>query len=178
MYSLLLFFSLLLPLVIANPFAPAPAQLLDLNPLTFAPFNTSTNLGVQIGCFKQTRTSSFIATNKVSCEAALDAWVRGKSLLVPRTFSRNPSAILTPDDVRLPVQWVSGSCTVIVTILDEDDEETMTLGEIYAEVLGPDGVIKQCLGQVRAPAIGGRMVLGAKGLLRVVVTGVDVGAEE
>lgn len=67
---------------------------------------------------------------------------------------------------------------MIVTILDEDDEETMTLGEIYAEVLGPDGVIKQCLGQVRAPAIGGRMVLGAKGLLRVVVTGVDVGAEE
>lgn len=65
-------------------------------------------------------------------------------------------------------------------MINEDDEDTLTLAEIYAELLGPDGLMKQCLGQVRSPAIGGRMSLGAKGLLKAVVTGVEgggVGAE-
>lgn len=61
--------------------------------------------------------------------------------------------------------------------ISEDDEVTMTLAEIYAELLGPDGVMKQCLGQVRLPAIGGRMSVGARGLLKIVVTGVGVGTE-
>ena len=61
--------------------------------------------------------------------------------------------------------------------INEDDEVTMTLAEIYAEVLGPDGVMKLCLGQVRLPAIGGRMSVGPRGLLKVVVTGVGMGAE-
>lgn len=33
--------------------------------------------------------------------------------------------------------------------------------------------MKNCLGQVRRPAIGGRMSLGAKGVVRVVVTGAE-----
>ena len=70
---------------------------------------------------------------------------------------------------------------IYLNMLNEDDEVTLTLAEVYAEVLGPDGVMKQCLGQVRSPAIGGRMALGDKGLLKVVVTGVEsrgVGDEE
>lgn len=182
MHVLSLFASLVLPLVIATPLTSAPAQLLNLNPLTFAPLNISSiNLGVEIGCFKQTEVRPLITTNKTSCEAALDSWVRGQSLLLARTFSRNPSAILTSDDVLLPLQRVSGSCMIYLNMLNEDDEVTLTLAEVYAEVLGPDGVMKQCLGQVRSPAIGGRMALGDKGLLKVVVTGVEsrgVGDEE
>ena len=60
-------------------------------------------------------------------------------------------------------------------MLNEEQEDTLTLGEVYAELLGPEGVIKNCLGQVRPPAIGGRMVLGPKGFLRVVVTGMVPG---
>ena len=58
-----------------------------------------------------------------------------------------------------------------MNVINENDEDTLTLAEIYAELLGPDGVIKQCLGQVRSPAIGGRMSLGEKGLVKIVVTG-------
>ena len=60
-------------------------------------------------------------------------------------------------------------------VIDEEDEDTLTLAEIYAELLGPDGVMKQCLGQVRLPAIGGRMSFGEKGLVKIVVTGREVG---
>ena len=56
-------------------------------------------------------------------------------------------------------------------MLNEDNEDVLTMAEVYAEVVGPDGLIKQCLGQRRLPAIGGRMTLGPKSLLRVMITG-------
>lgn len=58
-----------------------------------------------------------------------------------------------------------------MNVVDEEGEDVLTLAEVYAELLGPDGVMKNCLGQVRRPAIGGRMALGTKGVVRVVVTG-------
>ena len=63
-------------------------------------------------------------------------------------------------------------------MLNEEDEDTLTMAEIYAQVVGPDGLVKQCLGQKKLPAIGGRSILGRKGLLRAVMTGreVDSGA--
>lgn len=62
-----------------------------------------------------------------------------------------------------------------VNVVGEEDEDEMTLAEVYAELLGPDGVMKNCLGQRRAPAIGGRMTVGRRGVVRVVVTGVGAG---
>lgn len=79
------------------------------------------------------------------------------------------------DDVVLPLQKESGSCMIYADMINEEDEDTVAFAEIYAELLGPDGVMKLCLGQVRPPAIGGRMSLGRKGLLKVVVTGREVG---
>ena len=61
--------------------------------------------------------------------------------------------------------------------VNADDEDTLTRAEIYAEVLGPDGLIKNCLGQKRLPAIGGRMSLGPKGLLKVIISGAEQGAD-
>lgn len=64
-----------------------------------------------------------------------------------------------------------------MNMMSEDDKDVLALAETYAEFLGPDGVMKQYLGQVRLPAIGaigGRMLLGPKWLLRVVVTGIEV----
>ena len=60
---------------------------------------------------------------------------------------------------------------MFVSMVDEGDVDTLTLAEIYAELLGPDGVMKRCLGQVMMPAIGGRVVVGRKGQLTVVVSG-------
>ncbi len=65
-----------------------------------------------------------------------------------------------------------------MNVINEDDEDELTLAEVYAELLGPDGVMKQCLGQVRMPAIGGRMSVGGKGVVKAVVTGRKVGGEE
>lgn len=66
---------------------------------------------------------------------------------------------------------MSGDCVLYVDVVEEEEEDVLTLAEVYAEVLGPDGVMKNCLGQVRGPAIGGRMAVGEKGVVRVVVTG-------
>lgn len=59
-------------------------------------------------------------------------------------------------------------------MLDENDEDTLTLGQLYGEAMGPDGLVKNCLGQKRLPAVGGRMTLGPKKLLRVVITGREI----
>lgn len=55
--------------------------------------------------------------------------------------------------------------------MNYDDESFVSLAELYAEVLGPDGIAKNCLGQKRSPAWGGRMALGPSGLVKGMVTG-------
>lgn len=99
----------------------------------------------------------------------MDNWVRGHSLITPRTFGRNPSS--RTDDVLLPLVLSGRSCFVQLDTVNEDDEDTMTLGEIYAEVMGPDGVVKQCVGPGRPPGLGGKMLLGQKQVIKVFVTG-------
>jgi len=78
--------------------------------------------------------------------------------------------------VLLPVQIESNSCHFYMDVLNANDEDTLTRAEIYAEMTGPDGVIQNCLGQVRMPAIGGRMTLGPKRVLKAIVTGIELGA--
>lgn len=181
MYSISILFPFLLPSILANPLTLTQPLSPNLTSLLLAPAYplttdlTTSALTTDIGCFKQTKVPPWITTNKNDCEAALDDWVRGESLTQPREFSRIPSTI---DDVVLPLQKESGSCMIYASMLDEHDEDVLTLAEVYAELLGPMGVMKQCLGQVRMPAIGGRMTLGPKGLLKVVVTGRQVGGSE
>ncbi len=57
-------------------------------------------------------------------------------------------------------------------MIDGDDEDRLTLAEVYAQVMGPDGVVKGCLGPGRPPSLGGRMSLGPRELLKVMVTGI------
>ena len=167
---------LLLRSILANPLNLTPPQSLNLAlfaaaaaaPVTTPKTNITGTLSSEIGCFKPTKIPPFRPTNKQDCEAALDAWVRGQSLIQPRKFSRNPIEI---DGVALPLGIDSGSCTLIADVLGEGDEDVLTLAEVYAELMGPDGLLKNCLGQVRRPPIGGRMSLGGKNVLKVVVTG-------
>lgn len=131
----------------------------------------TTILGVQLDCFpfRITTRPPLMPTNLRDCELAMDNWVRGHNLNIPRTFGRNPSS--RSDDVLLPIVLSGGSCFIQMDTVSEDDEDTLTLAEIYAEVMGPDGVVKQCLGPGKPPGLGGRMLLGMKGLVRVFVTG-------
>lgn len=90
-------------------------------------------------------------------------------MISSRTFGRNPSS--RTDDVLLPLVLSGRSCFVQLDMVNEDDEDTMTLGEIYAELMGPDGVVKQCVGPGRPPGLGGRMFLGRKKVIKVFVMG-------
>lgn len=47
-------------------------------------------------------------------------------------------------------------------MIDEGDEDKLTLAEIYAEAMGPHRVAKQCLELRRPLSLGGRMSLGRK----------------
>ena len=59
-------------------------------------------------------------------------------------------------------------------MLEDDDEEVVSLADIYANVLGPDGLAKTCLGQLLPKALGGRMLLGPRNLLSVTISGVTI----
>ena len=58
-----------------------------------------------------------------------------------------------------------------INVLDGEDEEVLSLADVYAAVLGPDGSAKNCLGQMGMPAIGGRMSLGKNRLVKVSISG-------
>ena len=58
-------------------------------------------------------------------------------------------------------------------MFDLDKRLTLTYAEIYAELMGPDGVLKECLGPSvpAVDALGGQTVLGPRHLLIADVTG-------
>lgn len=155
--------------VFSSPLSLPTSQSLDVAPKSS--LNATIN---NPDCFLPTRIPPFISTTRVECELALDRFVRGQSLSTPLTFSRNPR--VPAEAVLLPVQIESNSCHFFMDVLNANDEDTLTRAEIYAEMTGPDGVIQNCLGQVRMPAIGGRMTLGPKRVLKAIVTGIELGA--
>ncbi len=66
-----------------------------------------------------------------------------------------------------------GSCAITLMMFDLDQRVTMTYAEIYAELLGPEGVLKECLGPSvpAVDALGGQTVLGPRNMLIADVTG-------
>lgn len=159
----------LLPCIHATPLDQGTSQSLSLPSLESTPLqrlNASALTHSDLGCFAN---KPWVTTSKADCEGALDVWVGGESLSIPRLFSRNPTSHMS--HVRLPFQAWHASCTVYVNVVDPGDEEVITLGQVYAEVLGPDGLAKNCLGQRGIPAIGGKMTIGRKGVLKVILSG-------
>lgn len=102
---------------------------------------------------------------------AIDDWVRGQDLEVLRTFSAKPA--IGPNDIHLPLKAVYGTCVFYLNTLNYDDEPKLSLAEVYAESMGPDGVMKNCFGQKRSPPLGGKMQLGPGGLVKGAITGVE-----
>ena len=133
------------------------------------PANSTTVLSTLLSCFAQSNPPSIFPTNKNDCETALDNWVRGNDLAEPHIFSREPSYHL--QDVQLPLLREFGTCAMYLNTVSPGVEDTLTLAEIYAEVLGPDGLAKQCLAPKRQPALGGTMKMGPRKVVFAVITG-------
>lgn len=108
-------------------------------------------------------------TTKSDCERALDTLVKGKSLIQVHNFGYQSRGVTD----RLPIEAEYGSCTLSLMMFDLDTRISLTYAEIYAELLGPDGLLKECLGpSVPAEdALGGQTVLGPRNLLIADVTG-------
>ena len=166
-------------LLLLSLFSLTRCNALSIKPLTIANVSrlvapstsnlTKTGLTTHNDCFDHSLGHLFTVT-KADCEHALDNLVRGKSLLDVRTFSYRPSVVVTD---RLPVLAHSGTCSLVLMMFDVDEIVSMTYAEIYAELLGPDGLLKECLGP-RVPAVdalGGQTVIGPGNMLIADVTG-------
>lgn len=182
----------LLSSVLATPAPPidqGTSQPLDTI-IPVHPFNLTsirnltsiTNLGGHrdMGCFKDPepteqdpnpKKKNWAVTNKADCEGALDSFVNGQQLGISRLWTKRPSSYLTP--VQLPVRVTYRTCSLWINVVNDQDEEIMPMAELYAEVMGPNGLAKTCLGQHFQPAMGGRMELGQ---LNVVLQGVKQSA--
>ena len=163
--------SLIAP-AIANPLQIIPSTSSSNNSLSEAfnlPTTNNTNDSNQLlGCFSQTSPPRIFPTNRNDCEAVLDNWVQGQDLAEPRTFTSNPSYL---QDVLLPITRAFGTCVLYMGTVSPGSGDTLTLAEIYAEVLGPDGLARHCLGPRRLPGLGGTMKLGPRKVIFAAITG-------
>lgn len=187
MVIVLIFFFSIASLALAKPLQLDPSQSLtnatldlDLNLLTNPTVSESntTSLGVtDIRCYRpDPARRALLPTNKIDCEIAIDNWIRGQDLEVLRNFSQKPA--IGPTDIHLPVKSTYKSCFFYLQTLKYSDVSIFSLAEVYAEVMGPDGIIKKCLGQRGNPPIGGESPLGPEGLIEAVVTGVKFPAND
>lgn len=121
-------------------------------------------------------TGHIFMTTKSDCERALDKIVKGKSLTEVHSFGYQSRGVTD----RLPLEAEYGSCTIVLMMFDLDTRISLTYAEIYAEILGPDGLLKECLGPSvpKEDALGGQTVLGPRNMMIVDVTGRPRGATD
>lgn len=157
---------LVLPLVICYPLQ---LNLPSSTALGSASILNATRLTTHNECFDSSHDHDFPAT-KSDCERALDTLVKGKSLLELHHFGYNKGPRITD---RLPLKAEYGNCAITLLTFDLDTSIIMTYAEIYAELLGPDGVLKECLGPAipTAQALGGQTAIGPRNLLIADVAG-------
>lgn len=125
-----------------------------------------------MGCFRR---KEWAVTNKNDCEMAVDSWVKDEHLGVTKSFAlaQNPGHPYMAFE-QLPIQKEYRTCRFRVNIEEHVGEVLTSMGEVYAEVMGPDGLAKNCLGQQEdLPSVGGRMYLSR---LIITLSGIKVPA--
>ena len=146
-FHISLFLLSMLAIAIAHPLqslAPLTSGNLTLDPGLFneeALGNITSINSREIGCFKQTAGIQPYPTTRLECEIFVDNWVRGQDLVIPRLFSQKPGT--GPTDIHLPSQLAAHTCAIYVNTVNYDDELTLSLADIYAEVMGP-GMSQTC----------------------------------
>ena len=150
---------------LANPFQlNLPQQISNVSTIAKPDLNT-TIPRAEFECFQPG--PGDLPTTKDDCEQALDDFVGGKSMTEDHIFAYTGRRTDT-----LPLQQSFDSCRIDFMFLDLEDQCIINLAEIYAELLGPDGVIKQCLSvSPRAIHVGGQAFLGRDSNLIVRVAG-------
>ncbi len=161
---------LLLPIIMGNPLQLNLLSTPNASSIALAKpsaLNT-TGLTSHNDCYEHSEGYLF-TTTKSDCEKALDRFVAGKSLTEIRYFSYKHYRVTD----QLPVEAEYGSCNIALVTFDLDTRISMTYAEIYAELLGPDGVLKECLGPdvPAGEALGGQTSLGPGNRLVAEVTG-------
>ena len=156
-------FSITLPLnIVSNPnvYSPTPLRLASLS---------TTRLTTNNNCFYKSTEHSFVTT-KPDCEGALDILVKGKSLVEPHYFGYKGVPRITD---QLPVGAQYGTCSLVLLAYNTDSRIMITYAEIYAELLGPDGLIKDCVGPdvPFEDALGGQTAMGPGNMLVADVMG-------
>ena len=141
-----------------NASAFAPGIISNLNASRLTTYNA---------CFDNSEGQ--IPATKSDCERALDSLVKGKSLVEPHYFGYQGRRLTD----HLPVIAEYGSCSITLMAYDLESRITITYAEIYSELLGPDGLLKECLGpSVPAKkAFGGQTSMGPRDLLVADVSG-------
>ena len=131
----------------------------------------TTGITTHNDCYEHSQGHLFVTT-KSDCERALDKLVNGKSLTELHHFGYQGYHGHRITD-QLPVEAEYGSCNIAFLTFDLDTRITLTYAEIYAELLGPDGVLKECLGPAvpYAEALGGQTAMGPLNMLVAEVTG-------
>lgn len=165
-----LFYSWVLPLALGNPLQPNLLTTPNISSLASGRrfSSNATGLTTYNDCFDSSSGHDIITT-KSDCEKALDTLVDGKSLVELHSFGYEGRGITD----RLPVEAEYGTCSIAFLTFDMHTRITLTYAEIYAELLGPDGLLKGCLGPhvPAGEALGGQTSMGPSNLLVVDVTG-------
>ena len=166
----------IIPLVICN--SPGLNLLSALKPSSVVPGTISnlnaTRLTTYNACFDGS--DGALPATLSDCERALDTLVKGKSLVEPHSFGYQASRLTD----HLPVTAGYGSCSITLMTFDLQSRITITYAEIYSELLGPDGVMKECLGpSVPAEkAFGGQTSIGPESMLVADVSGLPLQATD
>ena len=162
--------------LLANALQTTPSQLLantSFNELFTIPPTlniTTTNITSPfIGCFYQSDPPTLLPTTETDCEGALDAWVSGQDLHEPRVFSRMSFYLV--QNIKLPLVRQYGTCVIQLDVHADSDEDMMSLADVYAGIMGPDGLVKRCLGLQSPDQLGGMMALGPKRKLLALISG-------
>ena len=165
--------------LLANALQTTPSQLLantSFNELFTIQrtlnITATTTTARRTGCFYHSDPPVFYPTTKSDCEAVLDAWVSGRDLYEPRLFSRKSSYLVK--DIKVPLVRQYGTCNLELDMLAEGATDTMSLADVYAGIIGPDGPVKRCVGLQSSDRLGGGMFVGLKGKLLATISGMRV----
>lgn len=126
---------------------------------------SNTSLSVALGCWEQnpSHEPQFTPLTYVECKQAIQDIPMGEKALAPLSFGRDPDAGFT-----VPYTWKYGNCAVEIDVLEEDDSERSTFAAIFKRAFD---IAVKCV--IEPPHLGGKGLVGEKGLLMVLMHGVD-----
>lgn len=162
----------------ATPLQLLTPQLLTTTTLesTLSPLNltntlppNTTALTATTNCFIQPHhpgAPTLFETSYSDCLVAVTVLLVDKEVTTPYTFGRRPDA-----QVRLPYSKSFRTCKIIIDIVDDMETDRLRWRDISDTLEAPRGVLRRCLGQGLMPPLGGRTVVGGKGLMQAIVIG-------